>query len=49
MVRSINEYHEEEAEALSTVEVGARDGMRGGILPCHLCWQNRVERKQEFL
>ena len=38
------EYHEEEEEALGTVGVGTKGGMRG-IVPSHLCWQNSSRRE----
>jgi len=40
MVMSINGYHEEEEEVLSTVGVEVRNRMTGGIIPSYLCWQN---------
>lgn len=41
---SAEEYHEEEEEALGTVGVGTKGGMRGIILS-HLCWQNSSRKE----
>lgn len=37
------EYHEEEEEALGAAGMGARDGMRGGIVPSLLAKQQLEE------